>query len=82
MYIFILSFLYIYILSLTYYTTDLICPHQINENFKYNYKESHYIEILKQDAFSHSSDEEIEAQIKRNLEIMDNIIIEKDDDNE
>lgn len=65
-----------------YYTTNLICWYSTDKNFKYNYKESHYMDILKQDAFKDYSDEQLREQIKRNLEFMDNIRIEKDDKHE
>ena len=65
-----------------YYTTNLICSYNINESLRFNYKDSHYKEILTQDAFKDITDEELEAQIKKNLEFMDNINIEKDDKNE
>ena len=65
-----------------YYTTNFICSYNINENFRLNYKESHYKDILKQDVFKDATDDELEAQIKKNLAFMDNINIEKDDKNE
>ena len=45
-----------------------------------NYKDSHYKNILRQDAFKDATDDELEAQILRNLEFMDSINIEKDDE--
>ena len=60
-----------------YYTTNLICSYNINESLRFNYKDSHYKEILTQDAFKDITDEELEAQIKKNLEFMDNINIQK-----
>lgn len=65
-----------------YYTTNFVCSYNINESLRFNYKDSHYKEILTQDAFKDKTDEELEAQIKKNLEFMDNINIEKDDKNE
>lgn len=62
-----------------YYTTNFICSYSTEQNFRLNYKESHYKEILRQDAFKDATDEEIENQIKKNLDIMDSLIIESDD---
>ena len=42
--------------------------------------DSHYKDILRQDAFRDATDDELEAQILRNLEFMDSINIEKDDE--
>lgn len=63
-----------------YYNTNYICSYNTNVSFRLNYKDSHYKDILKQDAFKDATDDELEAQIQRNLEFMDNINIEKDDD--
>lgn len=63
-----------------YYNTNFICSYNTNESFRLNYKDSHYKDILKQYAFKDATDDELEAQIQRNLEFMDNINIEKDDD--
>lgn len=62
-----------------YYTTNFICSYNTNESLRLNYKDSHYKDILKQDAYQDASDEELEAQIQRNLAFMDSINIEKDD---
>ena len=63
-----------------YFTTNFICSYNTNESLRLNYKDSHYRDILKQDAFKDATDDEIEAQIRRNLDFMDSINIEKDDD--
>lgn len=63
-----------------YYNTDFICSYNTNESLYLNYKDSHYKDILKQDAFKAATDDEIEAQVQRNLEFMDSINIEKDDE--
>ena len=65
-----------------YYTSNFICSYNTNESLRLNYKETHYKDILRQDAFKDATDDEIEAQIRRNLDSMDSIKIEKDDDNE
>ena len=65
-----------------YYNTDFICWYNTNESLRFNYKESHYKNILKQDAFRDATDEEIEEQIRKNLNNMDSINIEMDDENE
>lgn len=63
-----------------YYSTNFICSYNTNESLRLNYKDSHYKDILKQDAFKDATDDELEAQILRNLEFMDSINIEKDDE--
>ena len=65
-----------------YYNTDFICWYNTYESLRFNYKESHYKNILKQDAFKNATDDEIEEQERKNLNSMDNINIEKDDKNE
>ncbi len=62
-----------------YYNTDYVCSYNTNESLRLNYKNSHYKDILKQDAFRDATDEEIEKQIQRNLDIMDSINIEGDE---
>ena len=52
------------------------------ESLRLNYKTTHYKDILKQDAFKNASDDELEAQIRRNLYIMDSINIEEDNKDE
>lgn len=61
-----------------YYNTNFVCSYNINVSFRLNYKESHYKDILRQDAFKDATDDELEAQIQRNLSFMDNISIEED----
>ena len=63
-----------------YYTTNFICSYNTYESLRFNYKDSHYKDILKQDAFKDATDEELEAQIKKNLCSMDNINIERDEE--
>lgn len=63
-----------------YYTTNFICSYNTNESLRLNYKDSHYKDILKQDTYQYASDEELEAQIQRNLAFIDSINIEKDDE--
>ncbi len=63
-----------------YYSTNFVCSYNTNESLRLNYKESHYIDILKQEAFKDATDEELEAQIRRNLDIMDSINIERDEE--
>ena len=65
-----------------YYNTDFICWYNTNESLRLNYKTTHYKDILKQDAFKNASDDELEAQIRRNLYIMDSINIEEDNKDE
>lgn len=53
-----------------YYNKDLIVCHQLS-NKNYNYKTHHMHEILKSDACSHLSDEEITNFIQTNMSLMD-----------
>lgn len=62
-----------------YYNTKFICSYNTCTNFRLNYKESHYKDILKQDTFKDDTEEELNAQIQRNLEFMDNINIEQEE---
>ena len=62
-----------------YYNTNFICSYNTNESLRLNYKESHYKDILKQEAFRDATDEELERQIQRNLDFMDSINIERDE---
>ena len=63
-----------------YYSTNFVCSYNTNESLRLNYKDSHYKDILRQDAFKDATDDELEAQILRNLEFMDSINIERDDE--
>ena len=48
------------------------------EEIYLNYKEEHYKEILLKSAYKDKSEEEIEKIMRRNLENMDNILIDKE----
>lgn len=63
-----------------YYSTNFVCSYNINESLRLNYKESHYKDILKQDALRDATDEELERQIQRNFDFMDSINIERDEE--
>lgn len=65
-----------------YYNKNLICSYKKNSNFKYNYKESDYIDILKNSSFNTSTEKEIEDFINQNLYSLDGINIERDDKND
>lgn len=62
-----------------YYNTNFICSYNTCTNFRLNYKESHYKDTLKQDTFKDATEEELNTQIQRNLEFMDNINIEQEE---
>ena len=62
-----------------YYSTNFVCSYNTNTSLRLNYKETHYRDILKQDAFKDATDEELEKQIQKNLEFMDSISIESED---
>jgi transposase len=53
-----------------YYNKDLIKSHKISNKF-YNYDREDIFDILKSDAFSHYSDEDIEKYIDQNISIYD-----------
>lgn len=61
-----------------YYSTNYICSYNKKEEIYLNYKEEHYKEILLKSAYKDKSEEEIEKIMKRNLENMDNILIDKE----
>ena len=65
-----------------YYNKKLVCSYQKNSNFKYNYKESDYIDILKNSSFNKSTEQEIENFINKNLYSLDGINIESEKEND
>lgn len=62
-----------------YYNKKMICSYKKNTNYRYNYKEKDYIEILKNSSFDNKTEEEIKKYIKKNLSSLDRINIERDD---
>ena len=62
-----------------YYNKELIYSYQKNKKFRYNYKEKDYIDILKHSSFNTKTEEEINEYIKKNLNSLDNINIDKGD---
>ncbi|MDD2181720.1 MAG: IS21 family transposase [Bacilli bacterium] len=60
-----------------YYTTELVCSYSKSDVFKYNYKKTDYIDILKNSAFDNKTNEEIENYINNNLNSLDGINIEE-----
>lgn len=60
-----------------YYNTKLIYSYNKNTNYKYNYKEKDYIEILKNSSFDNKTNKEINDFIENNLKSMDQIKIER-----
>ena len=62
-----------------YYNKDLICSYTKNTNFKYNYKENDYIDILKNSCFDKKNNEEIRHFIEKNISSLDGINIERDE---
>lgn len=61
-----------------YYNKDLVCSYNKNSKFKYNYKEQDYMDILKNSAFNDKTNAELEEYIKKNLNSLDGINIEKE----
>lgn len=60
-----------------YYNSNLINSYKKNDNFRLNYKEEDYINLLKNSAFDSKTDEEIKEFINHNLKSLDNINIER-----
>ena len=65
-----------------YYNAKFICSYKKNNEYKYNYKENDYINILKNSCFKDKLDEDINKFIDNNLKSMDNINIEKEGKND
>ena len=61
-----------------YYNRDFICSYTKNTNFKYNYKENDYIDILQNSCFDKKNKEEIRHFIDKNLSSLDGINIESE----
>lgn len=62
-----------------YYNKKIIYSYKKNTNYRYNYKEKDYIEVLKNSSFDNKTEEEINEYIKKNLSSLDRINIERDD---
>lgn len=62
-----------------YYNKKIIYSYKKNTNYRYNYKEKDYIEVLKNSSFDNKTEEEISEYIKKNLSSLDRINIERDD---
>ena len=59
-----------------YYNLLLIRSYQKYTNFRYNYKEKDYIDILKNSSFNKKTEEEINEYISKNLYSLDGIYID------
>ena len=55
----------------------MIRSYQKYTNFRYNYKEKDYIDILKNSSFNKKTEEEINEYISKNLYSLDGIYIDK-----
>ena len=62
-----------------YYSTDFICSYDIFVDCYLNYKEDHYKEILSKSAYKNKTANELDAIIKKNLEKLDNLWIDKEE---
>lgn len=62
-----------------YYNKKIIYSYKKNTNYRYNYKEKDYIEVLKNSSFDNKTEEEINEYIKKSLSSLDRINIERDD---
>jgi len=65
-----------------YYNSNLVNSYQKYPNFKYNYKEKDYIEILKHSSFNTKTEAEINDYIIKNIYSLDGINIEKEEKND
>ena len=65
-----------------YYNAKLIYSYNKNKKYRYNYKEQDYIDILKHSSFDYKTEKEIKEFINHNLKSLDNIGIEKGENNE
>ncbi len=63
-----------------YYNKKLIYSYNKNQKYKFNYKESDYIDILKHSSFDTKTDDEIRNYIDKNLYSLDRIYIDKGDE--
>ena len=61
-----------------YYNSKLINSYQKYTNFRYNYKEKDYINILKHSSFNKKTEEEINEYIEKNMCSLDGIHIDKE----
>lgn len=64
-----------------YYNSKLVNTYQKNENYKYNYKQNDYVDILKHSAFKDKTESEINEYINKNLSSLDRIYIDKGEEN-
>ena len=62
-----------------YYNSNLVNSYQKYTNFRYNYKEKDYIDILKHSSFNKKTEEELNEYITKNLYSLDGIYIDKGD---
>ena len=65
-----------------YYNKEFICSYQKNNQFKYNYKEKDYIDILKHSSFNNKTEQELHEYINKNLYSLDKIFIDKGEEND
>jgi len=63
-----------------YYNKNLIYSYQKNLDFRYNYQEKDYLDILSQSAFNNKTEEELKEYINKNLYSLDGINIIKGKD--
>ena len=63
-----------------YYNSNLVNSYQKYTNYRYNYKEKDYIDILKHSSFNKKTEDEINEYITKNLYSLDRIFIEKGED--
>ena len=61
-----------------YYNKELIYSYKKNTNFRYNYKEQDYIDILKHSSFNTKTEDEISEYIEKNLYSLDGIYIDRE----
>lgn len=63
-----------------YYNSKLINTYQKNTSFRYNYKQSDYIDIIKNSSFNDKTETELKEYINKNLNSLDGFYIDKGED--
>jgi len=61
-----------------YYNSNLIYSYKKYTNFRYNYKQQDYIDILKHSSFNTKTEKELNEYIEKNLYSLDGIYIDKE----
>ena len=65
-----------------YYNKNLIYSYRKNTKFKFNYKETDYIDILRNSSFNTKTEDQINEFINKNIYSLDGINIEREKNND